>query len=181
MPGRMDFLVELRGFEPMAIAGVGIRQSREFHARAGSRLHSRKSCTEQRRRVFFDHGSHRVAGHVLPAGEALYMRYAGRRFQRDKLFRCSSIRVLGELAHAFKPSPSGRPNFRPGKRLRRGVDLVVVTASGEQNEFVKIVGEPVGGLGQVDEARGGTRFESGLFTNFAPESDFFSSLLDQPS
>src|SRR5208282_3759862 len=25
--------------------------------------------------------------------------------------------------------------------------------------------------------RGGTRFESSLFTNFAPESDFFSSLL----
>jgi hypothetical protein len=25
-----DFVVELRGFEPMAIAGVGIRQSREF-------------------------------------------------------------------------------------------------------------------------------------------------------
>jgi hypothetical protein len=28
-----DDLVELRGFEPMAIAGVVIRQSREFHAR----------------------------------------------------------------------------------------------------------------------------------------------------
>jgi hypothetical protein len=41
---RADFLVELRGFEPMAIAGVGIRQSREFHARADSRLR-RKGAT----------------------------------------------------------------------------------------------------------------------------------------
>ena len=68
-----DFLVELRGFEPMAIAGGGIRQSREFHARAGSRLRPRKSGTEQRRRVFLDHGNHGTAGHVLPTEEALYM------------------------------------------------------------------------------------------------------------
>jgi hypothetical protein len=38
MPGRADYLVEQRGFEPMAIAGAEIRQSREFHARADSRL-----------------------------------------------------------------------------------------------------------------------------------------------
>ena len=31
-----------------------------------------------RRRVVFDHGNHRAPGHVLPAGETLYMRYAGR-------------------------------------------------------------------------------------------------------
>src|ERR1700738_4874545 len=47
----------------------------EFHARADTPLHPRKSGTAQRRRVFFDHGNHRVASHVLPAGEALYMRY----------------------------------------------------------------------------------------------------------
>jgi hypothetical protein len=55
-----------------------------IYARADSCLHPRKSGTEQRRHVFFDHGNYRVAGHVLPAGEALYMRYAGRRFQRDR-------------------------------------------------------------------------------------------------
>jgi hypothetical protein len=103
--------VELRGFEPIAIAGVGIRQSREFHARADSRLHSRKSGTEQRRRVFFDHGNHRVPGHVLPAGETLYMRYAGRRLQRDKALRRGSIRLRDKVAVVFEYSPSGRPNF----------------------------------------------------------------------
>ena len=35
-------------------------QSREFHARADS-FHTRKSGTEQRPRVFFDCGNHRVA------------------------------------------------------------------------------------------------------------------------
>jgi hypothetical protein len=33
-----DYLVELRGFEPMAIAGVGSDKSREFHGRARSHL-----------------------------------------------------------------------------------------------------------------------------------------------
>jgi hypothetical protein len=56
--------------------GAGIRQSREFHARADSRLHPRKSGTEQRRRVFFDHGDDPILHRVLPTGEPLHMRYA---------------------------------------------------------------------------------------------------------
>ena len=61
--------MELRGFEPMAIAGAGIRQSREIHARADSRLHPRKSGTEQRRRLFFDNRHDAIADNVLPSGE----------------------------------------------------------------------------------------------------------------
>jgi hypothetical protein len=38
MPGSADFVVDLRGFEPMAIGGHRDRQSREFHGRAESRL-----------------------------------------------------------------------------------------------------------------------------------------------
>jgi hypothetical protein len=55
----------------MAIAGVGILQSREFHARADSRLHPRKSGTEQRRHVFFDHRDDPFADHVLPSESPL--------------------------------------------------------------------------------------------------------------
>ena len=50
----------------MAIAGAGIRQSREIRARADSRLHPRKSGTEQRRRVFFDIRHDAIADNVLP-------------------------------------------------------------------------------------------------------------------
>jgi hypothetical protein len=66
MRGRADFLVELRGFEPMAIAGVGIRQSREFRARAAS-FAPAKSGTEQRRRVFLDHGNQSASSAIRSA------------------------------------------------------------------------------------------------------------------
>jgi hypothetical protein len=68
-PVRADFLVERRGFEPMAIVGAGIRQVGNFHARADSLLHPRKSRAEQRRRVFFDNRHDAIADNVLPSGE----------------------------------------------------------------------------------------------------------------
>ncbi len=43
-------------------------------------FHSRKSRTQQRRRVFFEHRDDPFMDHVLPAREAVHMRYAGRRF-----------------------------------------------------------------------------------------------------
>ena len=66
---RPDFLVELRGFEPMAHRGRRDRQSREVHGRAEFRLPPSKSRAEQGRRVFFGHRDNAITNHVLPAGE----------------------------------------------------------------------------------------------------------------
>jgi hypothetical protein len=39
-----------------------------------------------------------------------------------------------------------------GQRLRGGIDLVVVAGVREQHEFGEIIGQPMGGLGKMDEA-----------------------------
>jgi hypothetical protein len=74
------------------------------------------------------------------------------RFQRNQPLRYGSIRPFELFATVFAPSPPWRSNLCLGKRLRRRVNLVVVSASGEHCQLMKIVGEPVGGFGQVNEA-----------------------------
>ena len=73
------------------------------------------------------------------------------------------LRLLRQPPPALDHPMPRRALLGPGQRLRGGIDLVVVAGVGEQHELGEVVGQPMGGFGEVDEAdfdRRGLRVEA---------------------
>ena len=60
--------------------------------------------------------------------------------------------LFRQPAPAFEHCVGRRALFGPGQRLRGRIDLVVVAGVRKQHEFGEMIGQPIGGLGEMDEA-----------------------------
>jgi hypothetical protein len=63
-----------------------------------------------------------------------------------------SLGLFRQPPPAFEHCVGCRALLGPGQRLRGGIDLVVLAGVRKQHEFGEMIGQPMGGLGKMDEA-----------------------------